>query len=85
MAHINYKNISGRTASADYELPADAQIVIVNKTSGETLASPVTTVPATQGTLSIALPDSVRAGAYYLKAQDSARNFIAESVDFYVN
>jgi hypothetical protein len=82
---LNFVSISGPDISADYQnLPDDTQVVLVNKTSGVTMPSPVT--PASgSGTLAIALPAGFPLGDYYLKAQDSAGGWLAQSVEFYVS
>ena len=82
---INFVSISGLDISgACQNLPDGAQVVLVNKTSGVTMPSPVT--PASgSGPLAIELPAGFPPGAYYLKAQDSAGSWLAQSVEFYVS
>ncbi len=64
-----------------------AKVVLVDKTSGEQLPDPVTTIasPAPNGSLRIRLPDSVKPGAYFLKALNGHGDYAAQSVEFYVN
>jgi hypothetical protein len=82
---LNFVSISGLDLSGAYEnLPDGAQVVLVNKTSGLTMPSPVT--PASgSGPLAIKLPDGFPLGDYFLKAQDSAGSWLAQSVEFYVS
>jgi hypothetical protein len=79
---INFQSLSGEQVAAQYEnLPAGSQVVFVNKTSGQVMPSPVT--PASgSGTLSMTF--SAGSGAYYLRAQDHAGAYLAQSVVFYV-
>ena len=64
-----------------------AKVVLVDKTSGEQLPDPVTTIasPAPNGSLRIRLPDSVKPGDYFLKALNAHGEYAAQSVEFYVN
>jgi hypothetical protein len=81
---INFVSITGLDISAAYQdLPDGTQVVLVNKTSGAAMPAPMT--PASgSGPLAIQLPAGFPHGAYYLKAQDSAGGWLAQSVDFYV-
>jgi hypothetical protein len=82
---VNFVSISGRKVSAAYEtLPAGSAVVLVNKTSGETMPSPVTKA-AGSGPLVINLGDGFPSGVFYLKAQDQAGAHLAQSVEFYVS
>lgn len=82
---INFVSISGYSISAQYQnLPAGSQVVLVDKTSGKTMPSPVTSASGS-GPLSIQLPDKFPGGAYYLQAQDQAGASLAKSVEFYVS
>ena len=83
MSHINFSSISGRVVSANYDLPADTNVVVVNNTSGQALASPVTPVSAGHnGTLKVDVPANVPGGDYYLKALDKSGEWVAQSVVF---
>jgi hypothetical protein len=64
-----------------------AKVVLVDRASGEQLADPVTTIasPAPNGSLRIRLPDSIKSGAYYLKALNGHGQAAAQSVEFYVS
>ena len=79
---INFQSISGQQVAAQYQnLPAGSHVVFVNKTSGQVMPSPVT--PASgSGTLSMTF--SGGSGTYYLKAQDQAGAYLAQSVVFSV-
>ena len=63
---INFVELENRVISATYRnLMIRAKVVVVNKTSGEQLPDPVTTIasPAPNGSLRIRLPESVKPGA----------------------
>jgi hypothetical protein len=64
-----------------------AKVVLVEMASGEQLSDPVTTIasPVPNGSLRIRLPDSVKAGAYYLMALNGHGEAAAQSVEFYVS
>jgi hypothetical protein len=64
-----------------------AKVVLVDKTSGEQLLDPVVTIasPAPNGSLRIRLPDTLKSGAYYLKALNGHGDYAAQSVEFYVS
>jgi hypothetical protein len=84
---INFVEIENRIISATYRnLMVKAKIVLVDKTSGEQLADPVTTIasPVPSGMLRIRLPDAVKPGAYFLKALNGHGEAAAQSVDFYI-
>ncbi len=82
---INFLGISGLDISAACQnLPDGTQVVVVNKTSGVTMPDPVTPARGS-GPLAIQLPAGFPLGAYYLKAQDSAGSWLAQSVAFYVS
>jgi hypothetical protein len=82
---INFASISGKEISANYEnLPDRSQIVLVDKTSGKTMADPVTGA-AGSGRLTIELPLRFPSGAYCLQAQDQSGKYLAQSVQFYVS
>jgi hypothetical protein len=85
---INFVELENRVVSATYRnLMIGAKVVLVDKTSGEQLPDPVTTIasPAPNGSLRIKLPDSVKPGAYFLKALNAHGEYAAQSVEFYAN
>jgi hypothetical protein len=84
---INFVELENRVISATYRnLMLRATVVLVDKASGEQLPEPVTTIasPAPSGWLRIRLPDSVKSGAYYLKALNGHGEPAAQSGEFYV-
>ena len=85
---INFVELENRVISATYRnLMIGAKVVLVDKTSGEQLSDPVTVINSQvpQGSLRIRLPDSVKSGAYYLKALNGHGDYAAQSVEFYVS
>ena len=85
---INFVEFENRVISATYRnLMIGAKVVLVDKTSGEQLSDPVTVINShvPQGSLRIRLPDSVKPGAYYLKALNGHGEFAAQSVEFLVS
>ena len=85
---INFVELENRVISATYRnLMIRAKVVLINKTTGEQLSDPVTTIvsPAPNGSLRIRLPDSVESGAYYLRALNGHGEAAAQSVEFFVN
>jgi hypothetical protein len=84
---INFVELENRVISATYRnLMVKAKVVLVQQASGEQLPEPVTTIasPLPAGSLRIRLPDSVRAGTYFLKALNAHGEFAARSADFQV-
>jgi hypothetical protein len=84
---INFVELENRVISATYRnLMVKAKVVLVDKTSGEPLPDPVITIasPVPSGSLRIRLPETVKPGAYYLKALNGHGEFAAQSVEFYV-
>jgi hypothetical protein len=84
---ISFIELENRVISATYRnLMIKAKVVLVDKASGEQLPDPVTTIasPAPNGWVRIRLPDSIKAGAYYLKALNGHGEPAAQSVEFYV-
>ena len=70
-AVINFVEFENHVISATYRnLMIRAKVVLVDKTSGEQLPEPVTTIvsPLPAGSLRIRVPDAVKPGTYYLKA-----------------
>jgi hypothetical protein len=85
---INFVELDNRVISATYRnLMIKARVVLVNKTSGEQLPDPVTTIasPVPNGSLRIKLPDTVQPGAYYLKALNGHGEHAAQSVEFNIS
>jgi hypothetical protein len=84
---INFVELENRVVSATYRnLMVRAKVVLVEKASGEPLPDPVTTIasPAPNGWLRIRLPETIKAGFYYLKALNGRGEAAAQSVEFYV-
>jgi hypothetical protein len=84
---INFIELENRVISATYRnLMNKAKVVLVDKTSGEQLPDPVTTIasPVPSGLLRIRLPDSVKPGTYFLKALNGHGQHAAQSVEFYI-
>ena len=85
---INFAELENRVISATYRNHMiGAKVVLVNKTTGEQLPDPVTTIasPVPNGSLRIRLPDSVKPGVYFLKALNGHGEYAAQSVEFYVD
>ena len=85
---INFIELENRVISARYRnLMIKAKVVLVDKTSGEQLPDPVTTIasPLPSGSLRIRLPESIKSGTYYLKALNGHGEHAAQSVEFYVS
>jgi hypothetical protein len=86
-AAINFVEFENRVISAIYRnLMVGAKVVLMDKTSGQQLAEPVTTIgtPAPNGSLRIRLPESVKPGDYFLKAINAHGEGMAQSVVFYI-
>jgi len=84
---IHFVELENHVISATYRnLMVKAKVVIVDKTSGEQLPDPVTTIasPVPSGSLRIRLPASIKQGAYYLKALNAHGEHVAQSVEFFV-
>ncbi|SDS58586.1 hypothetical protein [Bradyrhizobium canariense] len=85
---INFVELENRVISATYRnLMIRAKVVLVDKASGEQLADPVITIasPVPNGSLRIRLPDSIKAGVYYLMALNGHGEAAAQSVEFQVS
>jgi hypothetical protein len=85
---IKFIELENRVISAIYRnLMVKAKVVIVDKSSGEPLPEPVTTIasPVPSGSLRIRLPDTVKPGAYFLKALNGHGEDAAQSAEFQVN
>jgi hypothetical protein len=86
-AVINFVEFENHVISATYRnLMIRAKVVLVDKSSGEQLPEPVTTItsPLPAGSLRIRVPDTVKPGAYYLKALNGHGEHAAQSVEFYI-
>ena len=84
---INFVELENRVVSATYRnLMVKARVVLVDKASGEALPEPVTTIasPAPNGWLRIKLPETIKAGAYYLRALNGHGEAAAQSAEFHV-
>jgi hypothetical protein len=84
---IHFIELENRVISATYRnLMVKAKVVLVDKTSGEQLPEPVTMIasPVPSGSLRIRLPESVKPGAYFLKALNGHGDYAAQSAEFYV-
>lgn len=84
---INFVELENRVISATYRnLMIGAKVLLVDKTSGEPLLEPVTTItsPMPSGSLRISLPASVKAGDYFLRALNGHGELAAQSVEFHV-
>ncbi len=84
---INFIELENRVISATYRnLMIRAKVLLVDKTSGEPLPEPVTTItsPTPSGSLRISLPTSVKAGDYFLRALNGHGECAAQSVEFHV-
>ncbi|HVX75853.1 MAG TPA: hypothetical protein VHB49_06990 [Bradyrhizobium sp.] len=82
---ISFVELENRVVSATYRnLMVKAKVVLVDKTSGQRLPEPVTTIasPAPNGWLRIRLPDSITAGVYYLLALNGHGEPAAQSAEF---
>jgi hypothetical protein len=84
---INFVELENRMVSATYRnLMVKAKVVVVEKASGQVLPDPVTTItsPAPNGSLRIRLPETIKAGAYYLRALNGHGEAAAQSAEFQV-
>jgi hypothetical protein len=84
---IYFVELENRVISATYRnLMVKAKVVLVDNSSGEHLPEPVTTIasPVPAGLLRIRLPDTVKPGAYYLKALNGHGECAALSVEFHI-
>jgi hypothetical protein len=87
-AFINFVELENRVITATYRnLMVKAKVVLVDMTSGVPLPDPVVTIssPAPNGSVRIRLPDSVKAGTYFLRALNGHGEYAAQSVQFEVN
>src|SRR6266567_8559072 len=85
MPAVNFVELENRVISATYRnLMVKAKVVLVNKTSGEQVPDPVTTIasPMPSGALRIRLPASIKPAAYYLKALNGHGEHPAQGSSF---
>jgi hypothetical protein len=85
---INFVELENRVISAIYRnLMVKAKIVLVDQTTGEQLPEPVVTIasPVPSGSLRIRVPDTVKPGAYFLRALNGHGEYAAQSVEFYIS
>jgi hypothetical protein len=85
---INFIEFENRVISATYRnFMIGAKVLLVDKTSGEPLPEPVTTInsPVPSGSLRISLPASVKAGHYFLRALNGHGECAAQSIEFSVS
>jgi hypothetical protein len=85
---VKFIELENRVISAIYRnLMVKAKVVVVDKSSGEPLPEPVTTIasPVPSGSLRIRLPDTVKPGVYFLKALNGHGEDAAQSAEFQVN
>jgi hypothetical protein len=86
-ASINFIELENRVIAATYRnLMIRAKVVVVDSSSGESLADPVTTIssPAPNGSLRIRLPDSVKSGTFCLRALNAHGQQMAQSGEFQI-
>ena len=84
-ASINFIEFENRVIVATYRnLMVRAKVVLVDRSSGEPLADPVTTIssPVPNGLLRIRLPDTVQSGTFCLQALNAHGQQVAQSVEF---
>jgi hypothetical protein len=85
---IKFVELENRVISATYRnLMIKAKVVLVDKATGTQLPDPVVTIasPVPSGSIRIRLPDSIKPGAYYLKALNGHGEPAAQSAEFDVN
>jgi len=77
---VTYVSNAGGSVTGSYaNLPAGSQIVVINVTSNQPVSG-VTAAVSGSGTVTL---NNLPAGSFYLKAQDAAGNYLAQSVTFY--
>jgi hypothetical protein len=84
---INFVEFENRVISATYRsLMIKAKVVLIDGARDAPLSDPVVTItsPLPTGTLRIRLPDTVKAGIYYLRALNAHGDRLARSTEFWV-
>jgi hypothetical protein len=82
---INFIELENRVITATYRnLMNKAKVVLVDKMTGNQLPDPVVTIasPVPSGSLRIRLPNSIKPGAYYLRALNGHGEPAAQSAEF---
>ncbi len=85
---IRFVEFENRVISATYRnLMIGAKVVLVDKISDQPLPDPITTIasPVPSGSLRIRPPDTLKPGAYYLRALNGHGAHVAQSAEFYVS
>jgi hypothetical protein len=82
---IHFVELENRVIAATYRnLMVRAKVMLVDKTSGEPLTDPVTTITSQMpnGSLRIHIPETIRAGVYFLMARNAHGEDMARSAEF---
>jgi hypothetical protein len=85
---VTFIEVENRVISATYRnLMVRAKVMLVDKISGQPLSEPVTAItsPVPSGVLRIRLPDSVKAGHYFLQALNTRGDKVAQSAEFRID
>lgn len=83
---LNYTGRTEAAANADYAgMPGGAQILLVDKTSGNALDGGVILYSGGSGSVEVTIDDSTPSGAYYLTALDAAGEELTQTVEFYIS
>jgi hypothetical protein len=83
---LNYKSQTKTEINADYfAMPAGAQIVLVDATSGTVLDGGTILDSGGDGKVSYAIDDSTPGGGYFLAAQDAAGEELAQTMEFFIS
>ena len=80
---LNYDSQTPTVINVNYfNVPATSTVRFVNVTSGA--KGPTQPLPSGSGTMSVPI-GSTAPGAYYLLAQDSSQQYLAQTVVFYIS
>ncbi len=82
---IHFVELENRVIAATYRnLMVRAKVMLVDKASGQPLAEPVTTItsPMPNGSLRIRVPETLKAGVYFLMARNAHGADLARSAEF---
>ena len=83
---LDYKSQTKTEINADYfAMPAGAQIVLVDATSGAVLDGGTILDSGGDGKVSYAIDDATPGGGYFLAAQDAAGEEITQTVEFFIS